>query len=158
MRILGIDPGLQVTGFGLLEAESDSVICRECGTITTSAGAMATRLRRIFLGVQELLERLKPEEVAIEEGFYGRNVKVAMGLGQARGVVLLACALADCPIVEYSPREIKLATVGNGGASKEQVSFMITSLLRLAEPPSPLDISDALAVAYCHLQRRGQRV
>ncbi|MFH2055380.1 MAG: crossover junction endodeoxyribonuclease RuvC [bacterium] len=158
MRILGIDPGLQVTGFGLLEAEGDSITCHECGTITTSAGAMASRLRTIFLGVRELLERFEPQEVAIEEGFYGRNVKVAMGLGQARGVVLLACALAGLPIVEYSPREVKLSTVGNGAASKEQVSFMITSLLRLAEPPEPLDISDALAVAYCHLQRRGQKV
>lgn len=158
MRILGIDPGLQVTGFGLIEGADGSVTCQECGTIKTSAGAMSERLRTIFLGVQELLERLEPQEVAIEEGFYGRNVKVAMGLGQARGVVLLACALAKIPICEYAPREIKLATVGNGGASKEQVSFMITSLLRLAKAPEPLDISDALAVAYCHSQRRGQKL
>ncbi len=156
MRILGIDPGLQVTGFGLLEVKGESITCHECGTIRTSAGAMAQRLRTIFVGIRELLERLKPQEVAIEEGFFGRNVKVAMGLGQARGVVLLACALAEVPIVEYSPREVKLATVGNGAASKEQVSFMITALLQLAEAPKPLDISDALAVAYCHNQRRGK--
>lgn len=158
MRILGIDPGLQITGFGLLETASDSIICHECGTIKTSAGAMASRLKTIFLGIRDLLERYEPDEVAIEEGFYGRNVKVALGLGQARGMVLLACALADVPLIEYSPREVKLAAVGNGGATKEQVSFMITSLLRLSEPPAPLDISDALAVAYCHLQRREQVV
>jgi crossover junction endodeoxyribonuclease RuvC len=154
MRVLGIDPGLQVTGFGLLESNGDSVSFLRGGTIKTRTGAVADRLQTIFVSVQEVLQKEQPREVAMEEGFYGKNVKVAMSLGQARGAVLLACSLAKLPVYEYSPREVKLSVVGNGGASKEQVNYMVTALLQLQDAPEPFDVSDALAVAYCHLQRR----
>lgn len=154
MRLLGIDPGLQVTGYGFLEIDGGEPTCGKIGTIRTEMGALPERLTKIFLGVRELLETDKPDEVALEHGFYGKNARVALSLGQARGAVLLACSLEKKMIFEYSPREVKLATVGNGAASKEQVSYMITSLLRLAEAPHPYDVTDALAVAYCHYQRR----
>lgn len=154
MRILGIDPGLQVTGYGFLEISGDTIGCGDVGTIKTGPGATPERLRTIFLEIQRLLETQAPDEVALEHGFYGKNVRVALALGQARGAVLLACSLAGRAIFEYSPREVKLSTVGNGAASKEQVNYMVGALLGLNEPLHPLDISDALAVAWCHYQRR----
>lgn len=155
MRILGIDPGLQVTGYGIIDVDDGALNCGEAGTIKSGTGATADRLKAIFLKVRELIESEEPDEVALEHGFYGKNVRVALALGQARGAVLLACSLLEKPITEYSPREIKLATVGSGAATKEQVNYMITTLLSLKEPPEPNDVSDALAVAYCHYQRRG---
>jgi crossover junction endodeoxyribonuclease RuvC len=154
MRILGIDPGLQVTGFGFLEIENGKARCGEAGTIRTTTVPLPQRLRTLFLRLQELLMKGRPDEVAVEEGFYGKNVKVALMLGQARGAVLLACAQSELPIAEYSPREVKQSVVGRGDASKEQVNYMITALLSLSQPPRPNDISDALAVAYTHFQRR----
>jgi crossover junction endodeoxyribonuclease RuvC len=158
MRILGIDPGLQVTGYGFLDIADGSLGCGETGTIRTGTGALSGRLECIFVKVRELLDKYAPDEIALEQGFYGKNVRVALALGQARGVVLLACSMARKPIHEYSPREVKLSLVGNGAASKEQVSYMVTSLLNLPEAPQAYDISDALAVAYCHYQRREQLV
>ncbi|MCK4858648.1 MAG: crossover junction endodeoxyribonuclease RuvC [candidate division Zixibacteria bacterium] len=157
MRILGIDPGLAATGYGFLDVTDEGVNCGTVGIIQTTTGAIADRLRTIFLEMKAILERERPQEVAVEEGFYSKNVKVALSLGQARGAVLLACSLAKVPIYEYSPREVKLSTVGNGAASKQQVNYMITSLLNLAEPPATDDISDALAVAYCHYLKRENR-
>ncbi len=154
MRILGIDPGLAVTGFGLVEVTGRGVEVVSSGCFRTNRGEIADRLLKISNAISELLSRERPDEVALEEGFYGKNVKVAMSLGQARGVVLLACATKKIPLFEYSPREIKQSVVGNGAAAKEQVSFMITKLLNLKEPPQPLDVSDALAIAYCHCQKR----
>jgi crossover junction endodeoxyribonuclease RuvC len=157
MKILGIDPGLAVTGYGILDVNGDKVKLLNAGTHSTRSGVLSERLRSIFLRVNELLETETPSEVAIEEGFYGKNVKVAMSLGQARGVVVLACGLGGVPIYEYSPREVKQAVVGRGAASKEQVNYMIKQLLNLKELPSPLDISDALAVAYCHHLRKASK-
>jgi len=154
MRILGIDPGLAVTGFGILEIDGDEVVCGEAGAFETTPGALAARLKTIFMNVTDIINRQTPQEVAIEEGFYGKNIKVAMSLGQARGAALLACGMRDLPIIEYSPREVKLAVVGRGAASKEQVQYMIKVILKLAESPKRHDVSDALAVAYCHYQRR----
>lgn len=155
MRILGIDPGLAVTGYGLVELGSGEVMVSRNGCFRTGRGEIAQRLHKIYAEITQLLRDETPDEVALEEGFYGKNVKVALTLGQARGVVLLACAIEKIPLFEYSPREVKQAVVGNGAAAKEQVGYMITHLLKLKEQPQPLDISDALAVAYCHSQKRG---
>ena len=155
MRILGIDPGLAVTGYGLLDADGDKVKLITAGSFTTSAGVLSERLRSIFVRMTELIKSESPEEVAVEEGFYGKNVKVALSLGQARGAILLACSLEKIPIFEYSPREVKQSVVGRGSASKEQVNYMIKQLLNIKELPKLHDVSDALAVSYCHiLQKR----
>lgn len=158
MRILGLDPGLAVTGFGLVEIDQRGTRLLDAGTFSTSTGRMAERLREIFRRTSELLERESPDEVALEEGFYGKNVKVALSLGQARGAILLACSLKNIPIFEYAPREVKQSVVGRGAASKEQVNYMVKALLNINELPAALDVSDALAVAYCHFQRREQRL
>ncbi len=158
MRILGLDPGLAVTGFGLVEIDQRGTRLLDAGTFSTSTGRMAERLREIFRRTSELLERESPDEVALEEGFYGKNVKVALSLGQARGAILLACSLKNIPIFEYAPREVKQSVVGRGAASKEQVNYMVKALLNVKELPAALDVSDALAVAYCHFQRREQRL
>jgi crossover junction endodeoxyribonuclease RuvC len=118
---------------------------------------LSERLKSIFIRISDLLDSDSPAEVAIEEGFYGKNVKVALSLGQARGAALLACSLNGVPIYEYSPREVKQAVVGRGAASKEQVNYMIKQLLSLRESPSPLDVSDALAVAYCHVLKKARK-
>lgn len=157
MRILGIDPGLAVTGFGVVEVDNRGVKLLNAGCFTTASGEISTRLKLIFAKTTELVDSEQPDEVAIEEGFYGKNVKVAMSLGQARGAVLLACSLKDKHVFEYSPREVKLSTVGRGSASKEQVNYMIKALLGLKEIDGPNDVSDALAVAYCHYQRREKK-
>jgi crossover junction endodeoxyribonuclease RuvC len=157
MRILGIDPGLAVTGYGVVEVDNRGVKLLNAGCFTTAAGEISARLKLIFAKTTELVDSEQPDEVAIEEGFYGKNVKVAMSLGQARGAVLLACSLKDKQVFEYSPREVKLSTVGRGSASKEQVNYMIKALLGLKEIEGPYDVSDALAVAYCHYQRREKK-
>ncbi len=157
MKILGIDPGLAVTGFGVVEVHNKGVKLLNAGCFTTESGEISGRLKLIFAKISDLVETERPDEVAVEEGFYGKNVKVAMSLGQARGAVLLACTLKSIPVFEYSPREVKLSTTGRGSASKEQVNFMIKALLNLKEIAGPNDVSDALAVAYCHYQRREKK-
>ncbi len=158
MKILGIDPGLAVCGFGVIEVGQRGVRLANAGTFTTTTGTMPARLQEIFTKMTDLLSLESPDEVALEEGFYGKNVKVAMSLGQARGAVLLACSLRDVPIFEYSPREVKQSVVGRGAAAKEQVNYMIKALMGVKELPGPHDVSDALAVAWCHHQRRGKRI
>ncbi len=157
MKILGIDPGLAVTGFGVVEVHNRGVKLLNAGCFTTESGEISGRLKLIFANINDLVEAECPDEVAIEEGFYGKNVKVAMSLGQARGAVLLACTLKNIPVFEYSPREVKLSTTGRGSASKDQVSYMIKALLDVKEIAGPNDVSDALAVAYCHYQRREKK-
>ena len=157
MKILGIDPGLAVTGFGVVEVHNKGVKLINAGCFTTESGEISGRLKLIFANINELVDAECPDEVAIEEGFYGKNVKVAMSLGQARGAVLLACTLKNIPVFEYSPREVKLSTTGRGSASKDQVNYMIKALLDVKEIAGPNDVSDALAVAYCHYQRREKR-
>jgi crossover junction endodeoxyribonuclease RuvC len=157
MKILGIDPGLAVTGFGVVEVDNRGAKLLNAGCFTTDSGEISGRLKLIFGNITDLVASEQPDEVAIEEGFYGKNVKVAMSLGQARGAVLLACSLKNVPVYEYSPREVKLSTVGRGSASKEQVNYMIKALLGLKEISGPNDVSDALAVAYCHYQRREKK-
>ncbi len=150
--ILGIDPGTAVTGYGVVAKASGSAVSLvECGVVRTSSGeALAVRIREIYQEVTALISRHEPTVVVVEDVFLGKNVKSALKLGHARGAILLAAALSEIPIAEYSPREIKKAVVGNGNATKDQVGFMVQRQLRLKEPPSPADAADGVAVALCH--------
>ncbi len=150
--ILGIDPGTAVTGYGVVAKEGGSAVSLvECGVVRTSSGeALADRIREIYEEITALITRHAPSVVVVEDVFQGKNVKSALTLGHARGAILLAAALGEIPIAEYSPREIKKAVVGNGNATKDQVGFMVQQQLRLKAPPSPSDAADGVAVALCH--------
>lgn len=151
MRILGIDPGYGITGFGLLEAQRSSYQLLGCGAITTPPNtAFAWRLSVIYNDMTQLLLEAKPEAVAIEELFFGHNVTTGIGVAQSRGVILLAIEQAGVPIFEYKPMQVKQAVVGYGNASKHQVQDMTRRLLRLAAMPKPDDAADAIAIALCH--------
>lgn len=156
VRIIGIDPGSRVTGYGIVDSDGRRHGYVDSGCIRVGGGALAERLRRIFDGVSELLARFAPDESAIERVFMNKNADSALKLGQARGAAL--CALAGSgPVVQaYSPREIKQAVTGAGGASKQQVQYMVAALLKLARPPQA-DAADALAVALCHAHQREAR-
>ena len=150
--VLGIDPGTAVTGYGVVVRRPEGTLSLlECGVIRTAASEPLTdRIREIFEGIQGIISRLEPEAMAVEDVFQGKNVKSALTLGHARGAILLAGALQDLTIAEYSPREIKSAVVGAGGATKDQVAYMVQRHLRLKEPPTPADASDGVAAALCH--------
>jgi crossover junction endodeoxyribonuclease RuvC len=153
--VLGIDPGTALTGYGVVEHERGGAPrLIECGVIRTSPRtALALRLREIYQGVDGLFERHLPAAVSVEGIFFGKNARSAMVLGHARGVVLLAAALRDLDVAEYSPAEVKSAIVGTGRATKDQIGFMTQKLLRLREPPRPADAADGVAVALCHCFR-----
>ncbi|MCG6988574.1 MAG: crossover junction endodeoxyribonuclease RuvC [Gemmatimonadetes bacterium] len=152
VRVLGIDPGTAITGYGVVTRLSGgSVSLVECGVIRTSAGEpLARRIREIYLEVEALIDRHRPFAVAVEDVFQGKNARSALTLGHARGAILLAAALRDLPIAEYAPREIKSAVVGTGNATKDQVGFMVQQQLRLKEAPAPADAADGVAAALCH--------
>lgn len=148
--ILGIDPGSRITGFGVIRCSQSRLEYLDCGCIRThSESPLAERLGLIFKGLQALLLLHRPEQVAIEQVFLKQNVMSALKLGHARGAAMSACALHQLTVAEYSPRAIKQAVVGYGGAEKAQVQKMIVDLLRLNQSPSA-DAADALAVAVCH--------
>ncbi|MFW6331617.1 MAG: crossover junction endodeoxyribonuclease RuvC [Gemmatimonadota bacterium] len=153
MKVLGIDPGTAVTGYGVVVRGDDGAASLlECGVIRTSAARpLAHRLREIHDGITEVLDRHAPAVVAVEGVFYGKNVRTTVLLGHARGAALVAVAGRELEVAEYSPAEIKNAVVGTGRASKEQVQFMVKKLLRLKEVPTPADAADGVAVALCHL-------
>ncbi len=152
MRIFGIDPGSERTGFGCVETDGRRHRLVACGAIAArSTEAFPTRLARIHRELTSRLAECRPECVAIENLFHATNVRSALKLGHARGVAMLAAVEAGCEVVEYTPAEIKRAVVGYGRAEKQQVAQMITLLLGLEKPPSPFDATDALAVAICHL-------
>src|SRR5712671_4778332 len=157
MRVLGIDCGTEYTGYGVVELGHDGVlICLTCGAIKLSTrDAMASRLATIFEGLSGIITQQRPDNVAIEDVFYALNVKSALKLGQVRGVAMLAASTAGLEVAEYSPLTIKSSVVGYGRAEKQQVQHMVTRLLGLAEPPQPMDASDALAIAICHLHTAG---
>jgi crossover junction endodeoxyribonuclease RuvC len=149
--ILGIDPGTQVTGFGIIEIKTGKQIPLSFGCIRPSSKLEAPeRFLHIFNGIEELLQQYQPTSIAVETQFVYKNIHAALKLGMARGMVLLAAAKKKIPIFEYAPRKAKLAVVGNGSASKEQVQKMIRLLLELKELPEPEDAADALALALCH--------
>ena len=152
MRIFGIDPGSERTGYGCLETDGGVTRLVTCGAVSALAGdAFPQRLARIHRELSALLISCGPDCVAIESLFHAVNVRSALKLGHARGVAMLAAVEAGCPVVEYTPAEIKRAVVGYGRAEKHQVQQMIKLLLGLDQPPSPHDAADALAVAICHL-------
>ncbi len=156
MIVLGIDPGTAVTGYGVVTRARDGLLSlTECGVIRTSSRApLPERLRDIYVGVCELVDRHEPYAVSVEGVFFGKNVRTAVVLGHARGALLDAASLRDITVAEYPPSEVKSAVVGAGRATKDQVGFMVQRLLRLREPPRPDDAADGVAVALCHHFRR----
>lgn len=158
MRVLGIDPGSLVTGFGVIEDASGTLCALAWGTVRTSAQQpLPARLKRIYDGLVETLQTWQPEAVAVERVFFAENPKTALILGHARGVALLTAANAAVPVVEYSALEIKQAVVGYGRAGKAQVQQMVRALLQLETLPQPADAADALAAAICHAHMQGFR-
>jgi crossover junction endodeoxyribonuclease RuvC len=152
VKIFGIDPGSDRTGYGCVEHIGGRHVLVICGSLAgPSNAAFPDKLRAIHSGLAALLSHHRPDCVAIENIFYARNVRSALKLGHARGVALLAASEAGLPVVEYAPAEIKRAVVGYGRAEKHQVQQMVKLLLGLDAPPAPHDVADALAVALCHL-------
>jgi len=153
MIVLGIDPGTAVTGYGVVKGDR-SLPPRliECGVIRTRPrDTLPQRLKEIHAGVVELIERHRPDAMSIEDVFYARNVRTTIVLGHARGVILLAGEQAGVEIFEYPPAEIKKAIVGTGGATKQQVAFMVARMLRLKSAPEPSDAADGVAAALSHV-------
>ncbi|GAB4149843.1 MAG: crossover junction endodeoxyribonuclease RuvC [Ignavibacteriales bacterium] len=151
MIILGIDPGTIFTGFGIIRYKNYELTKINSGVIKLpSTENIPFRLNIIYSEIDKLCRKYKPDEFAIETAFYGKNVQSAMKIGYARGVSVLAAFHNQLNICEYSPREVKKAVVGNGGASKEQVQYMVAKLLSIKESKIKFDESDALAVAICH--------
>ena len=148
-RILGIDPGSRLTGFGVLDFQGDTPSYVSSGTVKSVDGAFADRLRQIFEAVGDIMDEFKPDIVAIESVFMHKNASSALKLGHARSAALCATFEHDVEVFEYAPREIKQAVVGTGSATKEQVQHMIVSILKLEGTPAP-DAADALAAALCH--------
>ena len=152
MLVLGVDPGLATTGYGLVRKIGGEIQAVAYGVVTTSAKRpLGERLQRIYQELAALIQLHRPDEGAVEELFFSRNVRTAMSVGQARGVALLALADAGLTVTEYTPLTIKQAVSGFGGADKVQVQTMVKMLLRLEDIPRPDDAADALAVAICHL-------
>jgi len=152
VKIFGIDPGSERTGYGCVETDGSRHRIVTCGAIATPTGApFPEKLLTIHDGLAELLAKVRPDCVAIENLFYATNVRTALKLGHARGVAMLAAVEARLPVVEYTPAEIKRAVVGYGRAEKQQVQQMVKLMLGLATVPSPHDAADALAVAICHV-------
>ncbi|HMK08102.1 MAG TPA: crossover junction endodeoxyribonuclease RuvC [Anaerolineales bacterium] len=160
--LLGIDPGMARTGYGLVrQVRGGEVDLVDFGVIETEAGdELGRRLLAIEAGIQRVLQTYSPESSAVERLFFERNVSTAMSVGQARGVALLTLARHGLPITEYSPVEIKQAVAGYGSADKRQMQTMVRTLLRMDELPRPDDAADALAVAICHahMSRTRQRM
>ncbi|MDQ3022673.1 MAG: crossover junction endodeoxyribonuclease RuvC [Bacteroidota bacterium] len=151
MRIIGIDPGTSVTGIGILEKRNEKIffIHYDCINLN-SKDSLPGRLKKIYDECLLCIEKFKPDEFAIETAFYGKNIQSTLKLGQARGVAIIAALNSNLKISEYSPREVKKSVTGNGASSKEQVQYMVKSILSLREKIMSVDSSDALAVALCH--------
>ena len=155
MRLLGLDPGLRMTGWGVLEQRDNRLIWVADGTVTSDEKlGLAARLAQLHRGVAEIITRYAPEEIAVEETFVNRNPASTLKLGQARGAVLTAAGLAGVPVAEYAPSLVKKAVVGGGQAAKQQVGMMVRQLLPACQIATE-DAADALAVAICHAHHRG---
>ena len=151
MRILGIDPGYGITGFGIIDAQRNQFQLHQYGAITTPPGTdFPVRLQMIYNDMTQLLQIAKPDAVAIEELFFGQNVTTGIGVAQSRGVILLAVAQANVPIYQYKPMQVKQSVVGYGNATKHQVQDMTKRILHLQSVPKPDDAADAIAIALCH--------
>jgi crossover junction endodeoxyribonuclease RuvC len=156
IRVLGIDPGSQCTGFGVLDATGPRLTYVASGVIRTTQGEFATRLCEIFRCMQSIVSQYRPQEIAIEKVFINRNPDSALKLGQARGAAICGTADSNAEVFEYATRQIKQAVVGTGSAEKSQVQMMMRSLLKL-DTPVPADAADALAAAVCHALRGRMR-
>jgi crossover junction endodeoxyribonuclease RuvC len=155
MRIIGIDPGIAIVGFGILDKQGSQLRPVQYGSIQTEAGLpVPLRLKQVFEAMQSLLDTYRPEEMAVEKLFFNKNVTTAFTVGQARGVILLAAEMAGIPVYEYTPMQVKQAVTGYGGAEKRQIQEMTRMLLRLRETPKPDDVADALGIAITHAQFR----
>jgi len=154
VKILGIDPGLVQTGYGIIDITQHEPQVLDYGVVKPKVdGGLASRLLTIFEDVSEIINTHKPSVFSIEDVFYGKNVKSALRLGQARGAAMVAAASLGLSIHEYSARKIKQAVTGNGNAHKDQVQFMVKATLKMDRLPEPIDASDALATAICHFQQ-----
>ncbi len=152
MIVLGVDPGTQATGYGVVAADEPRLTLIECGAIRPKGDlTLAERLLEIFEGLTGVIDRARPDVVCVEGVFYGRNVRTTVVLGHARGAVLLAAAARGIPVTEYPPAEVKNTVVGTGAADKTQVAFMVQKHLSLDEPPAPQDAADGVALALCHI-------
>ncbi len=159
MRILGIDPGYAIMGWGVLDFEGNRFKVVDYGSITTDSKMEAPdRLKHIYSKLNAIIANYQPEEAAIEELFYTSNAKTVILVGEARGVAVLACANGGLSISEYTPLQIKQALVGYGRADKKQVQAMVKTILNLSEVPKPDDTADAVAAAICHAHSRNSRV
>ena len=151
MRILGIDPGVATIGFGLIEADRANVRLLQYGGITTPAKLpLSNRLFQISQDMSQLLDQFKPQEMAVEELFFSRNITTGIAVAHGRGVILLEAERAGVPAYEYTPMQVKQAVAGYGGAEKRQVMLMTQRLLKMKNIPRPDDAADALAIAICH--------
>lgn len=153
MRIIGIDPGTSVTGIGIVEHDNEKIFLIHYDTINLNSKlTLPERLKKIYDSCLECIGQFEPDELAIETAFYGKNIQSTLKLGQARGVAIIAALNSNLKITEYSPREIKKSVTGNGASSKEQVQYMVKSILsvRSSKKEMAVDSSDALAVALCH--------
>lgn len=152
MRILGIDPGLALMGYGFIDSTDNELTAVDYGVLSTTAeSTMADRLKTLYHGLIELIDRHQPSEVAIES-FIARNLRTALVVGQARGVAILAAANSGLPVYDYTPLRVKQQVSGYGRGDKVQIQRMVTMLLGLTSLPQPDDAADALAVAICHIQ------
>jgi len=152
MIVLGIDPGLRKTGFGVLSVSSDNPELIDYGIIEPNKDEkISKRLFTIYNDINQLVEMFCPNVFSIEDIFYGRNVKSALLLGQARGIAMLCAAKHDIPVFEYSAKKVKQAITGNGNADKTQLQYMIKQIFKLKQVPTPLDASDAIGIALCYI-------
>lgn len=151
MRILGIDPGIAIVGFGFIDKQGSKVIPVQYGCIKTEAHTPEeARLLQVYDAMKQLIDQYKPDAVAVEKLFFNRNVTTAMTVSQARGVLVLAAVQSGLPVAEYTPMQVKQAIVGYGKAEKQQVQELVRMFLKLQAAPKPDDVADALAVAICH--------
>jgi crossover junction endodeoxyribonuclease RuvC len=156
MKVLGIDPGSETLGWGVVEGEGLKYYLVDFGTVKSSPKEkFSKRLLKVYQGVGAVIEKFQPDVISIEEAFYAVNVNVAMKLGQVRGAMLILGELANLEIAEYSPRLVKQTVVGYGNAEKHQVQEMVRLLLKLKKAPEPHDAADALAIAICHFHHAG---
>ncbi len=154
MIILGIDPGLTVTGFGVLSTKNDITQIIDYGVIEPNKKeTLSKRLYTIYTDIEELIRVFSPNILSIEDIFYGRNVKSAFYLGQARGIAMMCAAKHNMPVFEYSAKKVKQAITGNGNADKTQLQYMIKQIFKLNTLPEPLDASDAIGIALCHINQ-----
>jgi crossover junction endodeoxyribonuclease RuvC len=157
MKILGIDPGYAILGYGIVEKKGNSFTTHDYGAVTTdSKEEMTNRLKHVYNTLMDIISQFEPDAASIEELFFNTNSKTALLVGQARGVAMLACANSGVAVYEYTPLEIKQALVGYGRADKKQVQAMVKTILNLKTPPKPDDAADALAAAICHSHSSGR--